>query len=127
LSGSVGNLGNLERVSLCQGFDLQYNIANTAKAATHRSLAILAEEVQVSVINQIVSVAPTGRSAAAQRMRAHRKRRRAGLRCIVVQLRETEVDVLIRRGLLSADARNDVHAVRDALHAHFDRTLATAK
>jgi hypothetical protein len=62
-------------------------------------------------------------SAAAQRMRAHRKRRRAGLRCVVVQLRETEIDVLIRKGLLKADARNNVRAIRDALHGHFDKTL----
>ena len=66
---------------------------------------------------------PIACSAAAERMRAHRKRRRAGLRCVVVQLRETEIDVLIRKGLLKADARNDRYAVRDALHAHFDRTL----
>jgi hypothetical protein len=70
---------------------------------------------------------PVACSAAAERMRAHRKRRRAGLRCVVVQLRETEVEVLIRKGLLSADARNDLYAVRDALHAHFDRTLAARK
>jgi hypothetical protein len=63
------------------------------------------------------------RSAAAQRMRAHRERRRAGLRCVVVQLRETEVDVLIRKGLLKADARNNVRAIRDALHGHFNDTL----
>ena len=66
-------------------------------------------------------------SAAARRMRAQRQRRRAGLRCIVVQLRETEIDELIRKGLLQADARNDVYAVRDAMHAHFDRTLGTPK
>jgi hypothetical protein len=70
---------------------------------------------------------PIACSAAAERMRAHRKRRRAGLRCVVVQLRETEIDVLIRNGLLKADARNDLYAVRDALHAHFDRTLGAAK
>jgi len=64
---------------------------------------------------------PVARSAAAERMRARRQRRRDGLRCIVVQLRETEVDELIRRKLLQADARNDVYAVRDALHAHFVR------
>ena len=63
------------------------------------------------------------RSAAAQRMRAHRKRRRAGLRCVVVQLRETEIDILIRKGLLKADARNNVRPIRDALHGHFDKTL----
>ena len=69
---------------------------------------------------------PISCSATAQRMRAHRKRRRAGLRCVVVQLRETEIDVLIRKGLLKADARNDLYAVRNALHEHFDRTLGTA-
>jgi hypothetical protein len=60
-------------------------------------------------------------------MRAHRQRRREGLWCVVVQLRETEIDELIRKGLLQADARNDVYAVRNALHAHFDRTLNSAK
>ena len=70
---------------------------------------------------------PAACSAAAQRMRAHRQRRREGLRCIVVQLRETEIDELIRRKLLQADARNDVYAIREALHMHFDRTLDTPK
>ena len=70
---------------------------------------------------------PIARSAAARRMRAHGQRRREGLRCIVVQLRETEVDVLIRKGLLKPDARNDPNAICDALHAHFDRTSGTAK
>ena len=70
---------------------------------------------------------PIARSAAAQRMRAHRQRRRDGLRCILVQLRETEIDELIGKGLLQADARNDPYAIRNALHAHFDRTFGTAK
>ena len=35
---------------------------------------------------------PVTRSAA-DRMRAHRERRRLGLRCLTVQLRETEIDV----------------------------------
>jgi hypothetical protein len=48
---------------------------------------------------------PNACSAGAQRMRAHRQRRRDGLRCIVVQLCETEIDELIRRKLLQADAR----------------------
>ena len=66
---------------------------------------------------------PVARSAAAERMRLHRERRRGGLRCVTVELRETEVDVLIRKGLLKADARNDMHAVREALYAHLDQTL----
>jgi adenosyl cobinamide kinase/adenosyl cobinamide phosphate guanylyltransferase len=63
---------------------------------------------------------PVACSPAAQRMRHHRERRRLGLRCVVVQV---EVETLIRRGLLEADARNDRYAVRDALHTHLARTL----
>jgi hypothetical protein len=37
------------------------------------------------------------------------------LRCIVAESRETEIDDLVRKGLLKEDARNDVHAVRQAL------------
>ena len=69
---------------------------------------------------------PVSRSAAADRMRVSRERRRLGLRCITVELRETEIDVLIEKGLLEAVARNDPHALSDALHAHFDRTLKKA-
>jgi SOS response regulatory protein OraA/RecX len=65
-------------------------------------------------------------SAAAMRMRRSRQRRRDGLRCIQVELRETEIDALIRKKLLTTDARNDDKAVRTALYAHFDRTLGAA-
>jgi hypothetical protein len=63
------------------------------------------------------------RSPAAERMRRHRERRRDGLRCLVIELRETEIDVLIQKGLLQADARNDARAVREALYQYFDSTL----
>ncbi len=66
------------------------------------------------------------RSAAAERMRAHRERRRLGLRWVAVQLRETEIDVLIEKGLLKAVARNDPYSLSDALHAHFNNTLKKA-
>ena len=62
-------------------------------------------------------------SAAAERMRVHRKRRRQGLQCIIVELRETEIDALVRRGLLEAETRNDKYAVRMALYEYLDRTL----
>ena len=58
-------------------------------------------------------------------MRAHRQRRQAGLRCLTIELRETEVDALIRRGLLKADARNDRLAVMNALYAYLDKSLGT--
>jgi len=66
---------------------------------------------------------PISCSATAQRMRAHRDRRRKGLRCIRIELRETEVDVFIRKGLLRPDARNDLNAVVHALYDHLDATL----
>jgi hypothetical protein len=69
---------------------------------------------------------PTAPSAAAMRMRNHRERQRRGLRCVTVQLRATEIEVLIQKNLLKADARNDARAVRNALHAYLDRTLSKA-
>jgi hypothetical protein len=66
---------------------------------------------------------PTTRSAAAERMRLHRERQRQGLRCLMIELRETEIDTLIRRGMLKADARNDPDAVCKALYAHLESTL----
>ena len=66
---------------------------------------------------------PAARSAAAVRMRLHRERRRQGLRCLTIELRETEIDALVCVGLLRGEMRNDVNAITDALYAHFDRTL----
>lgn len=81
---------------------------------------------QDAEITSVPTNPPIARSAAAERMRAHRERRSASLRCVIVQLRETEIDVLIQKGLLAADARNDTHAIRDALHHYLDRTLSRA-
>jgi hypothetical protein len=63
------------------------------------------------------------RSPAAQRMRLHRERRRRGLRCLMIELRETDVDTLIRGGLLEQETRNDRNAVLKALYSHFNLTL----
>jgi hypothetical protein len=63
------------------------------------------------------------RSLAAERMRRHRERRRDGLRCLTIELRETEIDALARNGLLKADARNDPYAIEMALYQFLERTL----
>ena len=55
-------------------------------------------------------------SPAAERMRRHRERRRDGLRCLLIELRITEIDALIRRGLLTSETRNDPGAVCDAIY-----------
>jgi hypothetical protein len=62
---------------------------------------------------------------AAERMRRVRKRRRDGLRCLTIELRETEIDALIRKGLLKPDTRNNPRALVDALYIFLDRTLGT--
>jgi hypothetical protein len=63
------------------------------------------------------------RSAAAERMRRHRQRRRNRLRCFTVELRETEIETLIRKGLLRWETRNDRSAIIKALYDFFDHTL----
>ena len=59
----------------------------------------------------------------AERMRRVRQRQRNGLRCLTIELRATEIDALINRGLLMAETRNDAQSVLNALYAFFDRTL----
>jgi hypothetical protein len=44
----------------------------------------------------------------------------------MVELRETEVDALIRGGLLEQETRNNRNAVLKALYRHFNRTLGPA-
>jgi predicted molibdopterin-dependent oxidoreductase YjgC len=63
----------------------------------------------------------TQRSPAAERMRLHRERKKNGMRCFMIELRETEIDALIRKGFLKSDTRNDTQAIIDALYSYFDR------
>ena len=60
---------------------------------------------------------------AAERMRRHRERRRDGIRCLWIELRDTEIDALVQSGLLKAETRNDQNAIADALYEHLERTL----
>ena len=45
-------------------------------------------------------------SAAAERMRRHRERRRQGLRYPIIEFHETEIDALVRRGLWPGGRKN---------------------
>jgi hypothetical protein len=49
--------------------------------------------------------------SAAERMRAYRRRRRYGLRCVDVQVGRAELDGLVEKGYLPPDKREDVHAI----------------
>jgi hypothetical protein len=44
----------------------------------------------------------------------------------MIELRETEIDVLIGRGLLDSEMRHNQRAVTEALYAHLDQTLGSA-
>jgi len=61
---------------------------------------------------------------AGKRMRRHRQRRRAGYRCITVEIGERDVAGLIRRWHLDPESRNDCTAIRGALHAWSDKSIA---
>ena len=60
----------------------------------------------------------------AHRMRLHRARKLAGLRCLTLEGRETEIAALFRRGLLRSDSQNDDSAVRDAFYALLDPSMS---
>ena len=62
-------------------------------------------------------------SPAAERMRQHRERRRQGLRCLMIEISETEIDGFVRMGLLNPELRDDAEAVSVALYEHLSRTL----
>jgi len=67
--------------------------------------------------------APATRSAAAERMRRHRERRRDGLRCVTLDVHDGEIDALARRGFLKADARNDLRSIEMALYVFLQHAL----
>jgi hypothetical protein len=64
-------------------------------------------------------------SGAAKRMRRYRQRRREGLRCLTVQLRETEIEALVHKGLLQFETRHSKSEIIKALHDFFDLTLSS--
>jgi hypothetical protein len=59
----------------------------------------------------------------AVRVARHRQRRKVGLRCLTIELRESEIDALIQSRRLAPDARGELSAVRKALYAFLDDTL----
>jgi hypothetical protein len=65
----------------------------------------------------------TIREATAERVRLHRERRRRGLRCLMIEIRDREIDALVRHGLLDSKNRDDTAAIRAAFHRYLDDTL----
>jgi hypothetical protein len=61
--------------------------------------------------------------AGTERMRRHRDRRKRQLRCLTIELREAEIDELIRRGRLDPNHRANQVAIRQAMHGFLDQFL----
>jgi hypothetical protein len=80
-----------------------------------------------SVAAPMVVNTKIARTRGAERMRRCRQRRRDGLRCYRLELRDSEIQALVRRGLLLASERTDRNAVIKAMYAFFDRTLGRPK
>ena len=58
-----------------------------------------------------------------QRVALSRRRKRKDIVFLGIEILPTERDALIRMGFLNKVARNDKAAVRDALHACFEKYL----
>ena len=104
------------RERTCHGMS-QFDLSNCTESPINPSSAP-GPDVSSAIVPD-----PRSPSPAAARMRRHRERRRDGLRCLTIELRETEIDGLIRRGFLKSEMRNNKNAVLKALYAFFDRTI----
>ena len=62
------------------------------------------------------------RSAAAERMARHRARRREGMRCVTLDLREAELDRLVELGHLRQEHREDQNEILLALYRFLDQS-----
>jgi hypothetical protein len=78
---------------------------------------------RADILNELAKIAFADVTPAATRMRRHRDRRRDGLRCLNIELRVTEIDALIKRGLLKSETRNDAKSIIEALYSFLDKTL----
>jgi hypothetical protein len=71
---------------------------------------------------EIVAASDDGRTAAREAQGAGDKIR-DGMRCYLLEIRETEIDNLIARKSLKAEMRNDKQAVIDAIYEVFEEYL----
>lgn len=62
----------------------------------------------------------------AHRQATHRERRRRGLKCVTVEIRDREITELVRRGLLAEADQGRRAVIAEALHRHLDATLQGA-
>ena len=73
--------------------------------------------------NSVAVQTEAARKTAAERMRRCRARRRAGYRCLTIEIHDTEIDELVHRGLLGIDEREDPEAIATALYDYLEVSI----
>ena len=58
------------------------------------------------------------RTASTPRVRAHRERRRLGVRCVQVPVNKTSIEALVRLGYLPEGLAQDLSAIRQAVEIY---------
>jgi hypothetical protein len=66
---------------------------------------------------------PTQPLTAAERMRRYRRRRQAGSACIRISVHASQIDALIKMGLLKKEQRRDPDGLESALYGVLDWAL----
>ena len=56
-----------------------------------------------------------------QRTRLYRLRRKQGLRCVTIEIRDEEVRQMIKRGMIKREEVSSCIAIRNALHDFLDK------
>lgn len=105
--------------------DADRRSAPTARSATGEAHCTLrCDRVSGDAIDtEAVGVASRSPPSAAERMRLHRKRRRQGMHSFRTSLHVTQIDGLIRKGLLSQADRADPEALQCAIDALISTAL----
>ena len=85
----------------------------------------LAPETASGSLESVQDPAPKARKLKLGSIRAQfsRERRKNGMRCLTLEIRDEEISALIRLGLLASAARSDREAIKSAIYSHLDRTL----
>lgn len=105
--------------------DADPRCAPTAQCATGDTNCTLRRDrvLEDGMTTEAEGVSVRSLSPAAERMRLYRKRRRRGMHSLRTSLHVTQIDRLIRKGLLRQEDRDDLEALRRAIDALINTAL----
>ena len=77
--------------------------------------SLLSASMRSAACNAIMAIPQTDSGSSTQRTRRYRQRRRRGMRCVTVEVSQSEVAALEARGYFSEEERDDGAAIRKAI------------